>query len=168
MYQRFILTVSLSFVSVFLCPIFSGAHEGMHVVSIPSQNTPLKPTYYVAKYDVKTHRNNSATIVITTEGDCDPNYASGGCSDLRENGECKSYYHSYCEHETLYYPLPSDKIIFDGNKRLKYIEHGHAITIASHDRYPYFPLFREWNFFFTYATLENGYSTLNLLWYIKE
>lgn len=162
MFKTISLLISLSMIS-----FLSWAHEGMHVVSVAAEELPLKPEYTMAKYDVETHEDNSVTILVTTEGDCEKPPIPF-CTDPRSDGECKSYYHSYCEHEILRYPLPPDQVIFDGNKRLKYIEDGHYLTIARHDRYPFFPLIREWNFFFTYATLENHYSTLNLLWFIKE
>ncbi len=152
---------------LFLSSQISLAHTGMHVVSSTSQNIPLKPHYYLAKQDVVTYKDGSATIVVTTEGDCSQSPIPW-CTDPRENGECKSYYHSYCEHETLYYPLPQEKVIFDGGRRLKFIEEGHDIMIAYHDRSPSFPFRREWNFYVTYETLEDNYQHLNLLLYIKE
>ena len=152
---------------LFLSGRVSLAHTGMHVISATSQNMPLKPHYYMAKHDVKTHKDGSATVVVTTEGDCEKP-AIPFCTDKRDNGECKSYYHHYCEHETLYYPLPKEQVVFDGKKRLKFVGDGHYITLASHDRHPYNPFMREWNFYTTYSTLEDAYQHLHFLLYIKE
>ena len=166
MNQKIFIALVMGSVLFFFSQI-SSAHTGMHVISSASRNIPLKPHYYWAKQDVLTHEDGSATIVMTTEGDCaSPNWHT--CTDKRDNGECKSYYHNDCEHETLYYPLPKEQVVFDGKRQLKFVGEGHDITLASHDKHPYIPFRREWNFYVTYATLEDNYQHLNLLLYIKE
>lgn len=161
--------VSLLIVGLFLFPFLSWAQEGMHVISAPLQNARLKPEYSFAKYDVETHKDNSSTIVVTTQGDCDKSYAMGGCNRYDADGRCIDLYDFHCEHEKLYYALPKDKVIFDGDTRLKYIGDGLYLTIARHDRNPFFPLFRQWNFYnITYMQFGDNASTLDFLLFIKE
>ncbi|MBI3018584.1 MAG: hypothetical protein HYY61_01640 [Deltaproteobacteria bacterium] len=44
----------------------------------------------------------------------------------------------HCRTETGYFALPSDAVIFDGEKRLKYIRNGRTLTIAKLEGFPFF------------------------------
>ncbi len=44
----------------------------------------------------------------------------------------------HCRFETGYFALPHDSVIFDGNKRLKYIGNNQYLTIAKRKNIPFF------------------------------
>lgn len=103
------------------------------------------------------------TIVAETEGDCRVEQV-WRCRDYRYDDHHGHWDHDYnrhdgyhwhtvcgyesekyCSYQTGRYPLPSDQIIFDGKKRIKFIGDGQYQTIGRNNRKWYYAwLNREW------------------------
>ncbi|MBI3017944.1 MAG: hypothetical protein HYY62_08170 [Deltaproteobacteria bacterium] len=110
----------------------------------------MVPTYDIVHTDL-TYEKGIAYIVLDTEGDCRTqpvrrcrDYSAGRHYDPFFQ-DCWIDFELACNHQTGYYPLPADAVIFDGKTRLKFIRDGQYQTIARWDRLPFFPFVRELN-----------------------
>src|SRR3989338_1721897 len=111
----------------------------------------MVPTYDIVHTDLA-YDNGVAYIVIDTEGDCRTQPVRR-CRDFNSTGhiydpyreECRIDFELECNHQTGYYPLPTDAVIFDGKTRLKFIRDSQYQTIARWDRLPFFPFVRTLN-----------------------
>ncbi len=98
--------------------------------------------YYTIVDSWITYKNGIAYIGIDTQGDC-RGYYIPDCHDHfypphHPWRECREVRRVDCRNERGYFALPADKIIYDGKKRLKYIENGKHLTIAKWSRIPLF------------------------------
>ena len=69
-----------------------------------------------------------------------------------------------CEFQVGRYPLPSDKVIYDGERRWKYIGEGNYLTIARSDRTWASPFQGEWHLrnYVELNVTPNGYQSITL------
>jgi hypothetical protein len=97
--------------------------------------------YYTIVDSWITYNNGIAYIGIDTQGDC-RGYYIPDCHDHfyppHHWRECRDVRRVDCRNERGYFKLPADKIIYDGKKRLKYIENGKYLTVAKWSRIPLF------------------------------
>ena len=139
-----------------------------NIPTILVEFTGMCATQVVNQCNVKKHGNHYDFQPLSPYHHHGPSQMKGHYhSQKNEHSPHNSCYYApklLCEHQEGRYPLPSDKVIYDGEKRWKYIGDGEYLTIARNDRASIFWLFREWHLRETVElnVTPNGYQSITL------
>lgn len=141
----------LVFIVFFVSFISTSVFAKWHFVSAKLDEGIFMVPYYHVTHTNLDYDNGVAFIVVHTQGDCRTQPVqrcrnhSPGYGHTPSWRECWVEYEVSCNHQTGYYPLPTDAVIFDGGTRLKFVQDGQYQTIARWDRFPLFPFVRHLN-----------------------
>ena len=120
----------LSFSILMWCVMFffsSLSFSATETVEAQAQE-PFLTSYYNFSKAGLTYYKGTAYIWVKTKAPKD--WPARECDDELDRIHCRA--------ETGYFALPSDAVIFDGKKRLKYIRNGRYVTLAKLEGFPFF------------------------------
>jgi len=112
---------------VFLVAFFSLSTSFAELYEVQAEiRGPFITPYYAINGTGLTVKNNVPHVWVDTQGDC---YWSW------------SHYNEarwVCRHERGFYPLPAHSIVWDGERRIKYIGNNKNLTLARKSSFPVF------------------------------
>ena len=114
---------------------------GVHEVSASLEGTPMNAYYSIIGSGV-TVDDGQAYVWVETQGDCYWTYRPRcNNSPYPPDGAWRDCYdepHMDCRYQTGYFKLPSEDVVWDGAKRLKFVRDGRYLTIAKRHGFPLF------------------------------
>jgi hypothetical protein len=155
------------FVFILIIGVNSMAYSSYEVTG-QLEGPKIKADYRMMGASITYADNGHAYIQVITQGDCRMEHrfrCDSRYDHHRGWNDCYSGIRQTCNEQTGLYKLPVDAVVFDGDKRLKYVGDGQWLTIARKDRFPFFPLVRYWNLRHKYVDVEvsDNYQSAKLI-----